>query len=307
MHNLPTLPDLQLFCVILRQGSLVAAATELGASPSFVSKRVRVLEAAFGVRLLHRTTRRISVTDDGEAVHRWAQRILADVDDMAQELSASGGTPRGSLRVSTSPGFGRRHVAPALSEFTLRYPEVDIRMDVFDRPVDPAAEGFDVDIRVGGLREPHLYAQRLADNRRVLCAAPGYLARRGQPASLAELADHRCLVIRERDQAFGVWRLEGPNGVETVKVRSSLTSNDGQIIHYWALLGHGIMLRSFWDVAEGLSAGQLVQVLADYTQEADVWAVYPTRLSRSPKVRLLVRFLADRLAGLQQATWRSSH
>jgi LysR family transcriptional regulator, transcriptional activator for dmlA len=300
MHNLPALPDLKLFLVVLRRGSLAAAAAELGASPSFVSKRIGVLEAALGVRLLHRTTRRITVTDDGEAVHRWAQRILADVDEMAQELSASGGTPLGSLRVSTSPGFGRRHVAPVLSEFALRYPEVDIRMDVFDRPVDPMAEGFDVDIRVGGLREPHLYAQRLADNRRVLCAAPAYLARHGQPASLAELADHRCLVIRERDQAFGVWRLEGPDGVETVKVRGSLTANDGQIIHHWALLGHGIMLRSFWDVAEGLSAGQLVQVLADYTQEADVWAVYPTRLSRSPKVRLLIRFLAERLTELRQ-------
>ena len=154
---------------------------------------------------------------------------------MAQELSVSGGTPRGSLRVSASPGFGRHHVAPALSEFALRYPEVEVRLEILDRPVDPVAEGIDVDIRVGGLREPHLYAQRLADNRRVLCAAPSYLARHGRPGSLAELAQHRCLVIRERDQAFGVWRLEGPDGVETVKVRGSLSANDGEIIHRWAL------------------------------------------------------------------------
>src|SRR3712207_4524234 len=141
MHDLPALPDLRLFCVVLRQGSLAAAAAELGASPSFVSKRIGVLEAALGVRLLHRTTRRLAVTDGGEVVHRWAQRILADVDEMAQELSVAGGTPRGPLRVSASPGFGRHHVAPALSDFALRYPEVDIRLEVLDYLVDPVAEG----------------------------------------------------------------------------------------------------------------------------------------------------------------------
>jgi LysR family transcriptional activator of dmlA len=182
---------------------------------------------------------------------------------------------------------------------------VEIRLEILDRPVDPVAEGFDVDVRVGGLREPHLYAHRLAGNQRVLCAAPSYLARHGRPGSPTDLAQHRCLVIRERDQAFGVWRLQGPAGTETVKVRSSLSANDGEIIHRWALDGHGIMLRSFWDVAEGLSAGQLVRVLEDYGQEADVWAVYPTRLSRSPKVRMLVRFLADRLA--RQSLPRNRH
>jgi hypothetical protein len=166
------------------------------------------------------------------------------------------------------------------------------------------AEGIDVDIRIGGLREPHLYAQRLAENQRVLCAAPSYLTRHGRPDTLAELVQHRCLVIRERDQAFGVWHLHGPAGMETVKVRSTLSANDGEIIHRWARDGYGIMLRSFWDVAEGLSTGQLVRVLEGYSQEADVWAVYPTRLSRSPKVRMLVCFLVDRLA--KQSPPRSS-
>jgi LysR family transcriptional activator of dmlA len=298
MHNLPALADLRLFCVVLRRGSLAAAAAELGASPSLVSKRISLLEATLGTRLLHRTTRRIVVTEDGETVYRWAQRILADVDDMAQELSAAEGTPQGSLRVSTSPGFGRNHVAPVLSAFSIRHPAVEIRLEILDRPVDPVAEGIDVDIRVGGLREPHLYAQLLAANRRVLCAAPAYLERHGHPRTLADLAQHRCLVIRERDQAFGVWRLAGPGGPETAKVQSFLSANDGEIIHRWALDGHGLMLRSLWDVAEALATGRLVRVLEAYGQEADVWAVYPTRLSRSPKVRILVRFLAERLAGL---------
>lgn len=294
MHNLPSLPDLKLFCIVLRYGSLAAAAAELGASPSFVSKRIAALEAALGTRLLHRTTRRITVTDQGQSVQRWAQRILADVDDMAGELAASG-EPRGVLRVSASPGFGRRHVAPALAEFARRYPEVEIGLEVLDRPVDPASEGHDVDIRVGGLRDPRLYAQRLADNHRVLCAAPAYLAEHGEPASAAELARHRCLVIRERDQAYGTWRLDGPGGVATIRVQGALSANDGAIIKRWCLLGHGIMLRSQWDVADALAAGRLVRVLEGHSQEAHIWAVHPTRLSQTPKVRLFLGALAERL------------
>lgn len=301
MHNLPALADLRLFGVVLRQGSLAAAAVELGVSPSFVSKRISLLEARVGARLLHRTTRRIAATDDGLTVLRWAQRILGDVEDMAQELSASGGTPQGSLRVSASPGFGRHHVAPALSGFAARFPDVELRLEILDRPVDLVAEGIDVDVRIGAPREPHLYAQRLADNRRVLCAAPAYLDRHGRPASLAELAQHRCLVIREQDQVFGLWRLEGPAGHETMKVHGSLTANNGEIIHRWALDGHGIMLRSLWDVGEALAAGRLERVLPPYEQPADIWAIYPTRLARSPKVRLFMQILAGRLDTADQS------
>ncbi len=297
MHDLPALGDLRLFCVVLRCGSLAAAAAEIGASPSFVSKRLSLLETALGSKLLHRTTRRLAATDDGLTVLRWAQRILGSVDDMAQELSVAGGTPRGSLRVSASPGFGRRHVAAALSEFARRYPAVEVRLDLLDRPVDLVAEGIDVEIRIGGEHEPHLYARLLAGNRRVLCAAPCYLAEHGRPGSPAELAAHRCLVTREPNQVLGVWLLDGPDGVETVRPRGSLTANDGEIIHRWALGGHGIMLRSLWDVAESLAAGRLEQVLPGYGQAADIWAVYPTRLSRSPKVQLFLDMLALRLSG----------
>lgn len=297
MHNLPALTDLRLFCVVLQRGSLAAAAAEIGASPSFVSKRLSLLESALGTRLLHRTTRRLAATDDGLTVLRWAERILGGVDDMAQELSVAGGAPQGSLRVSASPGFGRRHVAAALSEFALRYPAVEARLDLLDRPVDLVAEGIDVEIRIGGEHEPHLFARFLAANRRVLCAAPGYLAQHGRPGSPAELAEHRCLVTREPNQVLGVWPLEGPDGVATVRPRGSLTANDGEIIHQWALDGHGIMLRSLWDVGEPLAAGRLEQVLPAYGQAADIWALYPTRLSRSPKVQLFLDMLARRLNG----------
>jgi LysR family transcriptional regulator, transcriptional activator for dmlA len=188
-----------------------------------------------------------------------------------------------------------------LSNFAALYPEVEIRLEVLDRPVDPAAEGIDVDIRLGGLREPHLYAERLATNRRVLCASPDYLDRHGRPTSPADLAAHHCLVIRERDQPFGSWRLEGPVGLEVTRVRSSLSTNLGEIAHRWALDGHGIVLRSFWDVAESLQSGRLERVLSAYSQEADVWAVHPTRLSRSPKMKAFVHLLTEHLARLVPA------
>lgn len=295
MHNPPALTDLRLICEIMRHGSFATTAAALGVSPAYVSKRLALLERTFGTRLLHRTTRRIAFTEDGETVCRWAQRILADVNDMTQELSVAAGTLRGALRVSASPGFGRTHVAPALSDLARRYPDVEAWLEILDRPVDPVAENIDVDIRVGGDHQPHLYARCLARNRRVLCAAPDYLVDHGTPGSLADLARHRCLVTRERDQAFGVWRLQGPEGLTTVKVHGALASNDGEIIRRWALDGHGIMLRSLWDVSADLAEGRLHQVLAAFGQEADVWAVYPDRLSRSPKVRAFVSVLAERL------------
>ena len=299
MHNLPALGDLRLFCIVLRRGGLAAAAAEVGASPSFVSKRMSLLEAALGTKLLHRTTRRVAATDDGLTVLRWAQRILGDVDDMAQELSIAGGSPRGTLRVSTSPGFGRRQVAAALSAFARLHPAVTVQLELHDQPVDLIAAGLDIEIRLGGEPEPHLYARRLADNRRVLCASPSYLARHGRPADPADLAEHRCLVNREPKQAFGLWRLDGPAGVVTVRPRDALTANDGAVIHRWALDGHGIMLRSLWDVGEALADGRLQQVLPDYGQKADIWALYPTRLARSPKVQLFLDLLIERLDGMR--------
>jgi LysR family transcriptional regulator, transcriptional activator for dmlA len=299
VHNLPDLPDLKLFSAVMQAGSLARAARELGLAPSTVSKRLGVLEARLGVRLMHRTTRHLAITEDGEAVYRWTQRLLTMADDMAQELSTASGMPTGVLRVSTSSGFGRNHVASVLSGFASRYPEVEVRLDLLDRPVEPSAEGIDVDIRLGGMREPHLYARRLAINRRILCAAPEYLAQWGRPRTLSDLAQHRCLVIHERDQPFGTWRLDGPAGMEIAKVRGSLSTNQGEIAHRWALDGHGIVLRSSWDIAESLRNGKLERVLPEYNQEADVWAVHPTRLSRSPKVKVFIGLLIDHLRSLE--------
>lgn len=285
--------DLRVFLSVVRRASFAAAAQELGASPAYVSKRIRLLEAELGVKLLHRTTRRVAVTEDGERVFQWAQRILDDIDHLVQEVSIAQGEPRGLLRMSCSFGFGRNVVAPAMSQLVARHPGLQVRLEVFDRLVDVAAEGIDLDVRVGDDIAPHLIARKLADNHRVLCAAPAYLARKGTPRSIDELPAHDCLVIKERDHPFGVWKLRAGAEERAVKVTGPLSSNHGEIAVQWAVDGHGIVLRSVWDVAALLRAGQLVQVLPEWRQEANVWAVYPTRLDRSAKVRACVEFLLE--------------
>lgn len=285
--------DLRVFLSVVRRASFAAAAQELGASPAYVSKRIRLLEAELGVRLLHRTTRRVAVTEDGERVFGWAQRILDDIDHLVQDVSTAAGEPRGLLRMSSSFGFGRNVVAPAMSQLVARHPGLQVRLEVFDRLVDVAAEGIDLDVRVGDEIAPHLIARKLADNHRVLCAAPAYLQRKGPPRGIAELSAHDCLVIKERDHPFGVWKLRAGAEERTVKVTGPLSANHGEIAVQWAVDGHGIVLRSVWDVAALLQSGQLVQVLPEWRQEANVWAVYPTRLDRSAKVRACVEFLQD--------------
>ncbi len=306
VHKSPATEDLRVFTVVVRKASFAEAATELGASPSYVSKRIRLLEDDLAVKLLHRTTRRVAVTEEGERVFHWALRILDDVDQLLQEVAGPRRAPRGLLRVSCSFGFGRRVVAPALSRLVERHPGLQVRLEVFDRLVDVAGEGFDLDIRVGDEIAPHLIARRLADNHRVLCAAPAYLVRKGAPRTVADLASHDCLVIKERDHPFGVWRLRSGAVDETVKVRGPLSANNGEMAVQWAVDGRGIVLRSLWDVGPELASGRLVRVLPDWQQEANIWAVYPTRLERSAKVRVGVEFLQEwfRESGLDPAAAR---
>ena len=302
MHKHPAADDLRVFTAVVRKSSFGGAATELGTSPAYVSKRIRLLEQDLQVKLLHRTTRRVAVTEEGERVFHWAQRILDDMEQLMQEVAITRSEPRGLLRVSSSFGFGRQIVAPALSRLVEQHPGLQVRLEVFDRLVDVAGEGFDLDVRVGDEIAPHLLARRLADNHRVLCAAPAYLQRKGAPRTVADLAAHDCLVIKERDHPFGVWRLRSGAQEESVKVRGPLSANNGEMAVQWAVDGRGIVLRSLWDVGAQLQAGRLVQVLPQWQQEANVWAVYPTRLERSAKVRVCVEFLQEyfRAGGMAQ-------
>lgn len=291
------LEDLNLFCAVVRKQGFAATALELGVSNAFVSKRIAVLEETLGVRLLHRTTRTLALTDHGTVVHQWAQRIREDVDQLGEAISQKGSAPRGLLRLCTSSGFGRNRIAPAISALVRQYPQLEVQLELLDRPVDLIAEGFHLDIRVGQAQEPHLIARRIAANQRVLCAAPDYLERHGVPAQLADLAKHQCIVIRERDQDVGRWKLSGPAGEETVRVKGPLSTNNGELVHQWGIDGHGIILRSIWDVGHSLADGSLVRVLPAYRQQADVWAIYPARLGSMANVRVCVGFLESWLAG----------
>lgn len=289
--NSPLPEDLRVFLTVIRKGSFAGASEELGASPAYVSKRIRVLEEGLGARLIHRTTRSIALTDAGERAQRWALRILDDLDNFVGELTNVRQEPRGLLHICSTFGFGRNHVAPAVAQLSSLYPSLEIRLDVFDRVVDIVAEGFDLEIRIGDdLPAQHL-ARKLTDNERVLCATPEYLEQRGTPASLKDLESHDCLVLKERNNPFGVWHLQRHGREESVRVNGPLSSNNGEIVLQWALGSRGILLRSYWDVKPLINAGKLIRVLDDYTQRANIWAVYPTRLADSAKLRVCVEFL----------------
>lgn len=279
-----------------RKASFAGAATELGMSPAFVSKRIAILEKALGVTLFHRAARRVTVTDDGERVYASAQQIFQGVDHMSETVAGDRLDPRGTLRVTTSFRLGRMHIGPALSLLAERYPALNITLDLVDRRVDLISENVDLDVRIGDVDEPHLVAHRIADSGRLLCAAPGYLKRRCTPVTAADLSQHECLVLRDRNQAFGVWRLNGPNGAEKVKVTGRLSSNNAEIVRGWASDGHGILLQANWDVSADLAAGRLAAIMPDYSQPADIWAASTVRLSHSAKVRVCVRFLQEQLA-----------
>jgi LysR family transcriptional activator of dmlA len=289
----PLPKDLKVFLTVIRQRSFAAAAEELGQSPAYISKRIRILETTLKTRLLHRTKRRIVLTDDGERVQQWAMRILTDIDEMVDDLTQAQYIPRGLLHICSTFGFGRQRLGPALSLFAKKHPELEIRIEVFDRSVDIIQEGFDLEVRVGeDLPEQHI-CKLLKANHRILCASPKYLDKNGIPETVDDLQNHDCLVLKERNSPFGIWNLTRNHKDISVSISGPLSTNNGEIISQWATEGHGIVLRSLWDVEPLLETGELVQVLHDYRQQASIWAVYPTRLSSSAKLRVCVEFLKD--------------
>jgi DNA-binding transcriptional LysR family regulator len=281
--------------------SLSAAARELGLSKAAVSKRLALIEGRSGVVLVNRTTRRMSLTPEGEAVVERARRILAEIEELGQLLVRSRALPRGLLRVNATLGFGRSHVAPLISEFVRQHPEVEVQLQLSVNPPPLTDDAFDVCIRFGEPPDSRVIARRLAANRRLLCAAPAYLKRHGQPQVPADLLRHNCIGIRQGDEAYGTWRLSTGKGTrrrtETIKTRGNLTTNDGAIAVNWALEGHGILMRAEWDIERHLRSGRLVQVLPHWeTPEADIYAIVPQRQQLSTRVRAFVELVAQSFA-----------
>lgn len=293
--------ELGFFSTLASCGSLSAAARELGITTPAVSKRLAQMESRIGVPLINRTTRRMSLTPEGEVFLEHARRILGEIDDLDQLLSLSKGSPKGVLRVNATLGFGRLQVAPVISRYVSRYPEVDVQLQLSVSPPALTDDQFDVCVRFGEPSETRVIAKRLAPNRRLLCASPKYLAAHDEPKTPPDLAQHNCICIRQGDDAYGVWRLSSVRGssprAETVKVRGNLTTNDGEIAVNWALDGHGILMRAEWDIERYLKSGRLVQVLPQYrTPDADIYAVYPQRHQLSTRIRTFVDFLSQSFA-----------
>ena len=290
--------DLAFFVVLARQPSLAAAAQEMGITPPNVSRRLAALERRLGLRLLNRTTRRLSLTAEGQRYLDEGERILQDLEGLEQALTAGRETPRGLLRVNATFGFGRRHLAPLISDFVLQQPQVEVMLELSDHPLDLTEHAMDIGIRFGSPPDNRIMARRIARNRRLLCASAAYLSGFGLPATPQELARHRCIVIRENSATFNHWQLTDGQDKVMVKVKGPLSTNHGEIAVDWALAGHGIVLRSEWDVAAYLRQGQLCRVLAPWAGEAaDIHALYPLRHHLSAKVTAFLDFLADRFAG----------
>jgi DNA-binding transcriptional LysR family regulator len=292
--------DLGFFSTLAASSSLSAAARELGLTAAAVSKRLAQMEQRAGVALVNRTTRRMMLTPEGEVFLAHARRILDEIDELGELLGSAKKGPKGLLRVNATLGFGRGHVAPAISRFVTLYPQVSVQLQLSVAPPPLTDEAFDVCIRFGELPDTRAVARRLASNRRLLCASPAYLAKHGMPLTPHDLRRHNCIGIRQGDEPYGVWRLTGGRGAssktETVRINGNLTTNDGEIAVKWALDGHGILMRAEWDIEEYLADGRLVVVLDDYaTPSADIYAVYAQRHQMSARIRTFVDFLVMEL------------
>lgn len=290
--------DLEFFVQLARLGSLSGAARALDITPPAATMRLAAIEKRLGVRLVNRSTRKVSLTSEGELYLEHATRLMAGLHEMDEIVSAGREAPRGLLRVNAPLGFGRTVVAPLVSKFALRFPEVEIQLEVTDRPIDLVDKGFDLAIRFGELPDNRINARRIMSNRRFMAASPAYLKKFGLPKKLADLAKHRCIVHRQNDDAYGAWRFLVKGRTEIIKVHGALSSNDGDIVLGWALAGQGILVRSEWDLAKYLESGRLRRVMAEFDiPSADLYVYYPSKQNLPVRSRMFIDFLIGELSG----------
>ena len=290
------LKQLESFVSVATRGSLTAAAIAEGVAPAIMGRRLDALEERLGVKLLIRTTRRITLTHEGSAFLEDCQRIIADVANAEASVSAGGVKASGHLRITAPAGFGRRHVAPLVPRFRELHPDVTVSLNLSDRVVDIAGEGFDCAVRVGDMPDSSLVSVRMADNRRLCVATPAYLKRFGTPQTPADLHRFHCLALSSDASQTRGWAFkQGDSDVFHLKPSGPLDCSDGQVLHDWCLAGYGIAWRSTWEVESEIAAGQLVAVLEEFAAPPNgIYAVFPQRKHLPLRVRLWIDFLKER-------------
>jgi DNA-binding transcriptional LysR family regulator len=286
------LKQIESFVAVATKGSLTAAAHAEGVAPAVIGRRIDALEERLGVKLLVRTTRRITLTHEGSAFLEDCQRIIADLANAEASVSEGGVKASGHLRLTAPAGFGRRHVAPLVPRFVGLHPDVSVSLNLSDRVVDIVNEGFDCAVRVGDLPDSSLVSVRLADNRRLCVAAPAYLKRAGTPAQPSELARHRCLTLSSDASQTRGWAFTVGGQVTHFRPGGPLDCSDGQVLHDWCVQGLGIAWRSTWEVEHEIAEGRLAAVLEDFAAPPNgVYAVFPQRKHLPLRVRLWIDYL----------------
>lgn len=287
--------QIETFAAVAAKGSLSAAAQAEGVAPAVIGRRLDALEERLGVKLLVRTTRKITLTFEGSAFLEDCQRVINDMQNAEASVSAGGVKASGHLRVSAPAGFGRRHVAALVPEFTTQHPDVSISLDLTDRMIDLVNEGFDCAVRLGELPDSSLVSIKLGENRRVCVGSPAYLGKRGRPADLAALAGHNCLALGASANQQRGWMFQHDGKVTTIKVSGTMECSDGAVLHEWCLAGYGLAWRSWWEVGEDIAAGRLTSVLDDFAAPPiGIHAVFPQRRHLPLRVRLFLDMLKHR-------------
>ena len=283
------LKQMSAFVDAVDQGSLARAALAQHVTPVMLGRRIDALERRLGIKLLHRTTRRLVLTESGTLFLEHARKLLADVEMVETIVSEGRDEASGHLIVSAPAAFGRLHVAPHAPGFLAQHPKVRISFNLTDQVVDLVREGYELGIRIGGVPDPSSVAVRLAANRRVVCATPDYLARCGTPRTLGDLAQHNCLAFNLQGGQQRGWYFQVDGKLVTVKVAGKLDCNDGQLLHRWAGEGLGLAWRSTWEIESQLAAGELVTVLDDYAlPDYDIMAVYMPQRHLPARVRAFI-------------------
>jgi DNA-binding transcriptional LysR family regulator len=294
--DLTSIDDLDFFEQISRSQSLTEAARNWGKSVSAVSKRLTALESRLGVPLVRRSTRRLTLTEEGQLYATGALAILQQKTDLEEALSVQHGELKGRIAVHSSLGIGRKHIAPLLGEFVRLHPLIQIDLELSPLPLNISGAGFDIAIRVGGLSDSRLKAKLLARNRRIVCAAPRYFDSAPPLLTIRDLERHNCIVLRENNGDYSLWRF-GEKGQEYVDVRGSMISDDGDVVTDWCLQGLGLIMRSTWHVNPLIQQGVLQQVLPQVqTPSADIYALYPSTDRTPRRITAAIEHLRQGLA-----------